>query len=402
MTPCLLADDLSGALEAGAAFRARGWRVVLTLAGSPPPAAAGELRVITTESRNLAPDAAAAAVRRALGARPAAAPLWFKKIDSTLRGPIGAELKALIAELTPPLVILCPANPAAGRTVRGGIVRVHGVPLAETDFRHDPVSPAKESSLLALLAAQGVTQTTSITLEDLRGEGLEAMLTKAAGDHGVLICDAETEGDLTTLVRVVRTSVPAALLVGSGALATALARELSSPVGAPAVPPLPAIDSLLILCGSRHPASQQQLDLLAEKEPGSVVSVTPGVDDATETGERVAASLRSRRVAAIRFDGKEPASAESAARLLTCIGTFARDLLARVAPAAIFLTGGETAWTVCNILRGNSLEILAELEPGVVLARLGCEARQDVLIITKPGGFGADTLMSSLVPKNLR
>mgnify|MGYP006149196131 CR=1 FL=1 len=39
-------------------------------------------------------------------------------VHAEVRGPIGAELAVVLAELKPPLVVFCPANPAAGRTVR--------------------------------------------------------------------------------------------------------------------------------------------------------------------------------------------------------------------------------------------------------------------------------------------
>ncbi len=397
MSSYLLADDLSGALEAGAAFRSRGWRVTLPLEERAPPGGAGELRVITTESRNLPPGRAAEAVRRAVTtAGTPGAQLLFKKIDSTMRGPIGAELKALIAELAPPLAVFCPANPAAGRTVRQGVLRVYGVPLAATDFRSDPLWPASESRVSALLTAQGVAPAGQVALKDLRRGGLKAALGRLAAVAGtpLLVIDAETDADLELVVKTVRESAPGALLIGSGALAAGIARELPAPDTPP--PPPPRIASLLILCGSGHPASQRQLDYLAEKARVTAVPFVPGKSNAQSAADTVVAALASRGVAAVRFASGGRSTAGAAAQLLAGIADFAALLLQRVSPDALFLTGGETAWTVCRALRGRSLEVLAELAPGIVMARLSCHHRSDVYVITKPGGFGTERAMVAL------
>ncbi|HYD82654.1 MAG TPA: four-carbon acid sugar kinase family protein, partial [Opitutus sp.] len=103
---------------------------------------------VTTETRNAAPVLAAAAVENALTiARACGRELWFKKIDSTLRGPVAAELSALAAAMPRTRILFAPANPAAGRTVQQGILRVHGVPVAETEFGRDPANPVRTSSL---------------------------------------------------------------------------------------------------------------------------------------------------------------------------------------------------------------------------------------------------------------
>jgi uncharacterized protein YgbK (DUF1537 family) len=199
MSDYFLADDLSGALDAAAAFHRMGRTVTIALSPEVwPEVSAGEVVGITTETRNDSVAVAAAKVGAVIAsARARGARLVYKKIDSTLRGPVAAEL-AVLAEAMPEMNFLfAPANPSVGRTVRDGRVLVHGVPLAETEFARDPVSPIRESSIRALLGS-------------------------VAGPR-VTIADTDTEADLITAVSGMESKGGPWVAIGSGALARPVA-----------------------------------------------------------------------------------------------------------------------------------------------------------------------------------
>ena len=138
----VIADDLTGAADAGVTFVRHGARVQvlwdmgrLGSADLPPVDAIA----ISTESRQCAADAAREAVRVALeGARPliqaSPRPWIYKKIDSTLRGHPGVELAAALDDLQAPRALVAPAFPVQGRTTCGGLHRVQGQLLAQTVF----------------------------------------------------------------------------------------------------------------------------------------------------------------------------------------------------------------------------------------------------------------------------
>ena len=153
MIDFFLADDLSGALDAAAAFDHAGRRVRIVLVGEAWEVEPDDdVIAVTTETRNAPPPLAAETVRRAIehgqakGAR-----LVYKKIDSTLRGPVAAELGALADALPKARILFAPANPRVGRTVRDGVLLVRGTPVAETEFARDPMSPVRESAIRRLL-----------------------------------------------------------------------------------------------------------------------------------------------------------------------------------------------------------------------------------------------------------
>src|SRR6185436_2420421 len=109
-----LAVDLSGALDAAGAFHHAGRRVkiMLSLEAWSGPTSDEDVVGVTTETRNASPADAAAAVRRAIAQGNArGGRLVYKKIDSTLRGPVAAELAALAAVMPEARILFTPANP---------------------------------------------------------------------------------------------------------------------------------------------------------------------------------------------------------------------------------------------------------------------------------------------------
>src|SRR3954463_8919764 len=151
----VVADDLTGAADGGVQLARAGYRTAVAFHGEPVPAggaARGGGVGLDTDSRALAADAAAAR-RRAAARAVAGAPIVLKKIDSTLRGHVGAEVAAALEASGRGVAIVAPAFPPAGATPAGGVQRLDGEPVHRTRFAHDPVSPVREAHLPTLLAA---------------------------------------------------------------------------------------------------------------------------------------------------------------------------------------------------------------------------------------------------------
>src|SRR3954453_22347647 len=148
----IVADDLTGAADGGVQLARAGYRTAVAFHGAPVAADAARLDAVAldTDSRALAPDATRARVRDAVRAV-AAAPIVMKKIDSTLRGHVGAEVGAALEAAGRRVAVVAPAFPAAGRTTDGGVQRLDGEPVHRTRFAHDPVSPVREAHLPTLL-----------------------------------------------------------------------------------------------------------------------------------------------------------------------------------------------------------------------------------------------------------
>lgn len=358
MSDFFLADDLSGALDAAAAFHRAGQRVTIALSLEAwPAAAAGEVIGFTTETRNAAPAVAMEAVTRAIAhGRGRGGRLVYKKIDSTLRGPVAAELAALEAAMPETRILFTPANPAAGRTVEGGVLRVKGVPVAETNFARDPVTPVRESSIRALL-----------------GDSASAR---------VAIADATTDADLAAAVGRVVAVAGAWVAVGSGALARPVAAaRFPTRAGAGTVP-LPALTGpILFVCGSAHSGNRAQAELLAREHQVTMHEVS-----VAGAGGSAAAAVRELAGSGAAILMIQAARTESEAAL-DAISAAALHVIRQGKVRRIFATGGETAYALCRALGISTLSFCREIEPGLSLSRAETPTGP-LLFAIKPGGFG--------------
>lgn len=125
----ILADDLTGAADCAAAFIGRAARVTMMLEGRRSMRRG--VVAIDLDTRSRTEQAACRITRRAFRSRAAKrAAILFKKVDSTLRGHVAAELAAARAALGRERpVVFAPAFPAQGRTTRNGHLYLRGVPL---------------------------------------------------------------------------------------------------------------------------------------------------------------------------------------------------------------------------------------------------------------------------------
>lgn len=135
----VIADDFTGACDVAVQFKKQGLEtVVLTdieFLGSFK--GVFDVVVVDTETRNLTSEDAYRKVRRAVRLlRQNNVKLVYKKIDSTLRGNIGAEINAVMDELDVKAIIVAPAFPDQKRTVINGHLLVNGEPLEKLSLIH--------------------------------------------------------------------------------------------------------------------------------------------------------------------------------------------------------------------------------------------------------------------------
>lgn len=130
--------------------------------------------------------------------------LVVKRIDTTLRGNIGAEVAAAwqaLRDRYPPQarlrVLLVPAFPSAGRTTVDGVQHVDGTPLDRTELVTDPLSPVTTGNVAAVFAKQSGLAVRHVPVRRITQELLAAEL--AAGDEPIVLCDALTEPYLVDL-----------------------------------------------------------------------------------------------------------------------------------------------------------------------------------------------------------
>jgi len=219
MLAAIIADDLTGAADTGVQFARAGYRAAVVFRGEPVPDEELDAVVFDTDSRTRRPGLAARYVAEA-GRNVRDARLVYKKFDSTLRGPVAAELSAAFESTRRRRAVVAPAFPAAGRTTAGGTQLVHGVPVHETEMRNDPRTPVRDAHVPTLLGRWSASVGT-LGVDDL--DDPENVRRALARDEWTVV-DAERDADLEALVRAVP-DPGAVLWAGSAGLAQALGQD---------------------------------------------------------------------------------------------------------------------------------------------------------------------------------
>lgn len=373
------ADDLTGACDTGGAFAARGLPTLVLLPDAAIPSPPPEILVLDTESRGCpAPEARARAHAAAAQLAARSPALLYKKVDSTLRGAVAAELGGALEGAGRLRVILAPAFPAQGRTVVEGILRIDGRPATETAIARDPGFPPTGASVLALLGVGGPHPVSPVPLATVR-RGPAAVAARLARSTGSLVSDAESDADLAVLATAIE-GLPV-LLAGSAGFATALAARLTGVAPQPAVHPR---RPLFVVSGSAHPATRAQVARLETRGfPGTWLGSEAAGDRLPPDGAFLAAH-------------PEPANTDDPRRgaMAVRLAEATRQRLERGAPRTLLLTGGETAYSVCRALGVTGIALAGQVEPGLPIGALLGGPFAGLGVITKAGGFGdPDTLV---------
>jgi uncharacterized protein YgbK (DUF1537 family) len=383
------ADDLTGACDTAAPFAARGLETVVLLPDVPIPEPAPAVVALDTESRAL-PGPEARARARAAVARLRGAALLYKKLDSTLRGPIAAEVAGALEGADFGTALLAPAFPAQGRTVVGGWLLIGRQPADQSPIARDPAFPRTGASVPALLGRDGPHPVSLVPLATVR-RGPDAVAARLGRALGVVVSDAETDEDLAVLREAA--SSPRLLLTGSAGLASAVAAGLRVKATRR---PLRARRPLLVVAGTTHPTTQQQLERLAARGvPGTRLEAGLEAPAARDGADRFLAAPREPSLASA--DARDVMAARLAVAAREVLERRSGTRAATARRGTVLLTGGETALAVCRALEATGLVLAGELAPGLPCGRLLGGPFAGLAVITKAGGFGdAETLVRVL------
>jgi D-threonate/D-erythronate kinase len=418
MALAILADDLTGAADCAARCRGVGLPAEIALRQPKLPFPPGAT-AFTSDSRHLPPTQAATRVHELVAdLRSAADVTWYKKIDSTLRGNLGAELDATIDTLGYDCALVCPAFPAQGRGLSDGKLIS---------------SVAQPSDLPVMLAQQSRRPVAAVALTEVRA-GLLRLAERFAAARRMgplLVVDALTDEDLRTILDAAERALPGALLCGSAGLVGALAtryqaRIPSDDATADYMPPAGA--RALLVVGSGSATARRQIAYLRQNQQVDAIEIDPVDDDRRpttddrrptdqetgderkETGDQATTGNGQQTTDRIRTMHHDdvllhlPAPAPhsvldgpGARSLAAALATTALPLIAQLRPALLVLAGGDTAAYVLSALGITRLEVLRELLPGIPLTSgIDAEGRKQ-LVILKPGNYGDEETLATLL-----
>ncbi|GAA1477187.1 four-carbon acid sugar kinase family protein [Nocardioides aestuarii] len=402
-TVLVVADDLTGANATAAGLSRAGLRAV-TVADAHHPELVAEFAgrfdavVVSGDNRHADPVDAAEDVRRALRAGWPAA-LVTNRIDSTLRGNVGATTEALLDELAGltggRVVALCvPAHPEAQRQTVAGVQLLGGRRLEETELARDPRSPVSRSEVAELVAAQTDLPVRPLPLEAVTGpaEALTAALADAAAAPGIVVADA------LTLDHVERIAAAAALVpdvtwlcVDPGPFTVAMARALGLGGDVDAAP-------YLAVSGSATDLTRRQLGRVRDSRPVGLVRLVLDGDgrpdaDATTTalhGALADAAGGELVLLASALDDDDLLDQEARAEVPAVLARATRRALESERVDGLYLTGGDLAAACLGELAADGLDVADEVVPLAVAGNLVGGPWSGLPVVTKGGLVGDD------------
>jgi len=402
----IVADDLTGAADTGACFASAGFATVIPLSDTVIPNA--DVVVLSTDSRDMSASDAAQAVTAAMARMTSArrggskrgsgadAVLFYKKIDSALRGHPREELLAAIEATGARRTLVAPAFPAEGRTTVGGRQHIDGVPVESSEFG----GAGAVSDLMALFETDQGPPVHLLDLATLRGQPDALWLLLHDDSDGIVVADAETDDDLVMLSRAVDGG-QFPLFCGSAGLARQLA--LALPLKRNPRPQSKVVRGsgpILVVAGSHHEATARQIQVLRQ---AGVRMVRPGqslIDEPTTALDsavvEVATHLAAGRSVVLTTLGLAscPLGGHVVATRLGQI-VAAPDVSSQV--GGLVLTGGDVAAAVSRALGASALWLEGEITPGIPRGMLEGGRLHASQVVTKAGSFGDDNALLSCI-----
>lgn len=427
----IIADDLTGANDSGVQLSKQGLKTLVyidPLNWQDDPQSnnllKGDVLVIDTETRELSGEEAAEVSRKItakLQLDQQKDAVFYKKIDSTLRGNIGKELEVLMDFLDKELCILAPSFPGNNRLTVGGYLLVNNEPLGVSQYYQGGLDPWQGSYIPDYIQQQTDLSVGLVELKDvMQGEKVIRERIETLQDEGkrIIVFDAALDLQLRDIVNSSKRLSCSILYCGSAGLANHFSSLNSGKIK----------DDFLIsdeegpvlmVVGTRNKVMKEQIRYLSRNLPVSYLKIDlmkifrDKKDSLKSYTSKALTALKRGKHLIIHpdpgFNQQEVADeilhdkGISFRGLETNIRDFLAKLTANILEGAeirdLFVTGGDTAIGICNELGIKSLLIREEILPGIPLSSPENSKYQRLRLVTKAGGFGGEETLYQIVSK---
>lgn len=403
-TTTIIADDLTGALDAGVCLLPSHVEVAVL-----PDAAQGvdaqkhpTVLSVNADTRHVAPAEAYKKVfSLASSARENGSCCVIKKTDSALRGNVGAELAAAYRAVGAKRLHFLPAFPAIGRITRDGVQLIDGTPVAQSPFGSDPFEPVTSSRVDEIIGQQSDVAVRVVPAGDPVPQDFS----------GIVVYDALSDADMQSRIEELTGLGELDALAGCAGLTSALTNVLEC--GADASPVNCDRGNLLVVCGSVNPVSQEQCSY-AREAGASVYSIAEvqkcrrswqETPEGIQFFERAEKSWESSPLTVIDGSGREDLSK------LVPQGEDVRQLVADNVASILLhvceqgmhgralVTGGDILVSFLAQAGIERIRPLGELADGIVAMDIELGG-QDLMLASKSGGFGNRELFVNLAKRS--
>lgn len=391
----MIADDFTGAGDAGVQMSKNGIeaRIAFNTDGIDP----NESYVIDSESRNIPAEEAYEKVKKIYqDMETYHYDNYYKKIDSTIRGNIRAELMAAREVLKPDLTVFNPGNPDSNRTVVDGILMMNGIRICETEIMRDPLCLVKEDNLKKLLETEMEEPVQYFTLAQIRSGKLEL------DGSGLITFDVLNNEDMDTVVRFILSKKKKVLWVGSAGMANALFYTLC-----PKYPVLSLVGSISDTSRNQVRRAKEQGARIVEMnvsgllKGGNLAKVADEAVEGLKLGENViVVSAREHEDYLDSVDtGKKLGMKRGDVARYTQerLGELSAMILKQANVCGVFLTGGDTAISFMEKNHAHGARLVEEVLPIVALVETVDGDYPGLPLVVKGGSIGDENAIAESI-----
>ena len=395
----IIADDLTGAIEAGVQLSKHGIPAVVVIDSNT------ELKtqlinknitalVVNAESRHLLPEEAADKISKVLdSAKDSGIKWYYKKTDSTMRGNIGSELEAFIRGTNQSVLPYIPAHPKLKRFTRDGYQYIDDNLLHQTSFARDPFEPVKSSFVPEILKNQSEIEIQFYKPTDTSSEDL------AAENRKILVFNCNSEADLHSIGKIILKNGWHRAISGTAGFVEILPGLL--PLGLSKINMETPGGSILFVNGSLNAVSLEQVNYA--KENGvltlfltqNMISSPDfrNISDYKKIINKIRSEFKHGRDVIISTnDSIHPEIANDTIyrnyqSFSMQTGSIISAILNEVPITVLCVFGGDTLTGILKKSGGKYIETKNEILPGVSCTTADISSGT-IYLLSKPGGYG--------------
>lgn len=397
----IIADDFTGANDTGVQLKRRGISTNVVFKSDLLQSSDSSF-VIDTESRSLPEEDAYNKTKNILNKVELNNFKYvIKKVDSTLRGNVAKEVKAVDEEYKSELVIFAPALPDLKRTTVNAVHLLNDLPITQTEMAKDPLKPVKEDNITKILEKVYSEKITHYNLNSIRSNKIYFSTGR------IFTFDAVTNDDMKTIIKVAINTGRKVLWVGTAAMADNLLEIEKS------------TKPVLGIVASVSSVTRQQVKHAEEKGVSLVkLPIYDFIENKTEIQKYIneAEELLQQGEDIIilptssydqeeynksnRTGNKSGMSRNEISNFInTIIGTISKNVLLKTKVSGVFLTGGETAIGFFNEAEALGSSIVQEIAIGIPLMKLVGGPFDGLKVVTKAGAFGGEDAITYSIRK---
>jgi uncharacterized protein YgbK (DUF1537 family) len=329
----------------------------------------------------------------------------YKKLDSTFRGNIGAEISGLMDSLEFQNAIIVPALPSNERITKNGNVYVKGQLLAETEIADDPKTPVRESYIPSIISQQTDKKIVVINYEDVlsgRQNLIEKVQQHIKNDRQIIVIDAQKKEDLDLIASAITSLEKNLLFVGSSGLAEYLPKYFNFKKEK---------KSNIIIAGSVSEVTRRQIEYAKEKLKLKLIDVEVEklftreqdqekrriidlIKESSRKGEDIiirSATSKTMVNKCFELGQKYGLSRFKVSETVSSfLGEIAKVVMQEIKINGVLFTGGDIAIKAAQCLNISGTIIQDEIVPGVPYGYFADKPYKNIIIVSKAGGFGKE------------